>query len=317
MKILVVEPIDTAATDWLSQQGADVILGYNGEDWQAVAEDIVALIYRGQVVIDGPYLDQFPSLRVVGKHGVGINTVDLSATGERGVLVTNTPGANANSVAEHAVLLLLAVTRRLVPVDALVRTGQYGERLGLPTVNEVRGSKVGIIGGGRIGRRVAEILEGGFDCTIGLLDPFVPEEDVAYLDPERFDGAGELCDWADSIVVAAPLTEQTRDLISAPELARLGPSGIVVISSRGGIVNEGDLTDAVRRGVVGGAGVDVFSPEPPPPNNPLLELDNVVVTPHYGGHSKEAREAMARMVCQQVWTLLNGGTAPLADQAWL
>jgi D-3-phosphoglycerate dehydrogenase len=317
MKVLVVEPIDPDAIAWLSGQGAEVILGYEMEDWETYANEIVALIYRGQLWIDGDYLDQFPSLRVVGKHGVGINTVDLSATKARGVLVTNTPGANANSVAEHAVALLLTVTRRLVPANTLVRDGRFAERLGLPTVSEVRGSRIGIVGGGHVGRRVGEILRGGFDCEIGFLDPFAPKDALAHLDPRHYDDVDLLCEWADSVIVAAPLTEQTRDLVSAEQLARLGPSGVLVISSRGGIVNEGELVKALRAGAIAGAGVDVYREEPPSRDHPLLTLDNVVLTPHYGGLSSQASERMAQMVCEHVWTLLNGGTAPLADQAWL
>ena len=310
--ILVAEPIHEVGTQWLQAQGATLLEGWESDAWKERAEEIRAVIVRS-FRVDQAVLDALPNLAVVGKYGVGVNTVDLEACAARGVQVTNVPGANAQAVAELAVTLLLAVARDLVLCDGMAREGRFRDRFGLRYMEEIDGARIGILGAGRIGRRVGAILEGGFGCTIAYLDPFASPEGVMLLPT-----IGELCAWADHLVIAAPLTPQSRGLVGAAELAALGPQGIVVISSRGGIVDEDALATAVRDGTIRGAGLDVYATEPPAVEGPLFSTPGIVLTPHVGGATERSRERMAVEVTRQVWALLHGQPAPLVGaEAWL
>jgi D-3-phosphoglycerate dehydrogenase len=316
--ILIMQPIPEAAVDWLRAQGAEVLLGWE-DDWRSRAGDVRALVYYS-IRVDRELLDALPALEVVGKRGAGVDTVDLEETERRGIRVTNIVGAdgNANTVAEHAITLLFAATRAIPAADRFTRAGRFRERMSLPLVEEISRSRVGIVGVGQIGGRIASMLGGGFQCELGAYDPYLLAERAAELAVRRFETVRELVEWADNLVVAAPLTPETRGLVGAGELRLLGPNGVVVVSSRGGIVDERALADAVRDGTIRGAGVDVYDPEPPEPDNPLFELDRVVLTPHVAGASRTSRERTSLMVCQQVWSLLHGGTAPLVGgQPWL
>lgn len=315
MRILITQPIPTVAVDWLRDQGADVVLGFPGDDWRARAATVEGLVYYS-IKIDKPLLDQLPALRVVGKRGVGIDTVDLAELDRRGILLTTVGGefGNHNTVAEHAITLLFAATRAIPMADAFTRAGRFTERMSLPLVREVSESRVGIVGAGRIGGRVADMLRLGFQCEIGIFDPYLDAERTEALHAKRFDTVGALCEWADNVVITAPLTDETRGLLGPAELRRLGPDGIVVVSSRGGIVDETALVEAVRTGAVRGAGIDVYSPEPPAPDNPLFGLDRVVLTPHVAGASDRSRARTSLLICQQVWALLHGEPAPVVGR---
>ena len=316
MRILILEPIDLTSIHWLREQGADVILGFDDEEWDSQADDIHAIIYRS-MAIDESLMERLPALRVIGKHGVGINTIDTRAAAERGIVVTNTPGANANSVSEQAVALLLSATRDLGICDASVRDNRFTDRLSMPLRNEVTGTKLGIIGAGAIGRRVAEIMSRGFDCAVGFFDPYVDPDRISYLTAMLFETPRDLCSWASNLVIAAPLTDETLGLVGLDDLRALGSEAVVVVASRGGIVSEGALVEALREGLIRGAGVDSYETEPPAEDNPLFDLVNVVLVPHMGGHTKEARRRMAQSVVEQVWALLNGGRAPVVGRtAW-
>jgi D-3-phosphoglycerate dehydrogenase len=317
MRIVVTEYLHPRAVDWLIAQGASVTLAYEGDAWEPVADVTRAIIVRS-FKVDARLLDRMPALEIVGKQGVGVNTIDLDEATSRGVKVTNLRGINTNSVAEHAVAMLLAVARDLVACDAMVRQGSFADRFELRMMKELTESRLGLVGSGRIGRRVAEICRAGFGCAIGVYDPYLDLVAVDHIQPRRFDDVTELFGWADHVVVAAPLTEATRGLVDPAVLERLGPDGILVCSSRGGIVDEPSLAAAISAGTIRGAGVDVYDPEPPGPDGPLLKTTGTVLTPHLGGHSDKSRERSGMAIAEQVWSLLNGESAPLVgDEAWL
>jgi D-3-phosphoglycerate dehydrogenase len=319
MRILIAQSIPTVAIDWLRAQGAELVLAFDDDGWRDKLDEVRGLIYYS-VKVDKALLDSMPALEVVGKRGVGIDTVDLEELARRGIKLTNIGGSNgnANTVAEHAITLLTAATRAIPTTDAFTRAGRFVERMSLPLVKEISESRIGIVGAGQIGGRVADILRGGFQCEIGIYDPYATPERAAQLGARAFDTVAALLEWADNAVITAPLTPETRGMIGLAELRLLGPDGIVVISSRGGIVDEPALAEAVRSRLIRGAGVDVYSPEPPPKDNPLFDLDRVVLTPHVAGASDKSRERTSLMICQQVWALLHGQPAPLVgEQAWL
>lgn len=318
VRVLIMQPIPTAAIDWLRDRGAETILGWE-EDWRAKADTIRGLVYYS-ICVDRELLDALPALEVIGKRGAGVDTVDLEEAARRGIRITNIVGAdgNANTVAEHAMMLLVAATRSVLVADRFVRAGRFRERMSLPLVEEISGSRIGILGVGQIGSRIAAMCRDGFQCELGVYDPYLPEERARELGAEAFADVHGLADWAANLVIAAPLTAETRGLVGLDDLRALGPRGVVVVSSRGGIVDEQALAEAVRSGAIRGAGIDVYSPEPPADDNPLFGLDGVVLTPHVAGASRTSRERTSLMVCQQVWSLLHGGDAPLVgDQPWL
>jgi D-3-phosphoglycerate dehydrogenase len=316
MHILITEPVHPVATEWFADKGVTMVLDYEGQPWEP-ADKIRAIVTRS-FKVTAEVLDRLPALEFVAKYGVGVNTIDLEACATRGIKVTNLPGANANSVAEHGVALLTGVTRDLIVCDTIARAGRFDERFDIRWMAELTEAKVGIFGGGRIGRRVAEICHTGYQCEIALHDPFVPAGAWDDLSAQQVETIPDLFDWAEYVVVAAPLTDQTRNSVGADELARLGKDGIVVVSSRGGIVNEDALAEAVSSGTIRGAGLDVFEGEPPSPDNPLFKLQQVVLSPHVGGASEKSRRRMGLQLCHQLWALLNGEDAILVgNEAWL
>jgi D-3-phosphoglycerate dehydrogenase len=318
VKILVMQELPDSSIDFLRQQGAQVLFAYESDDWRASAAEVRALIYYS-VKIDKQLLDTLPALEVIGKRGAGVDSLDLDEALARGIRVTNVgAGGNANAVSENALTLLLAATRGVVTRDAFTRAGHFTGRFGLRLVQEISGTRMGIVGAGNIGRRTADILRAGYQCEIGFYDPFLAPEVAAGLDARIFDDLGELFDWSANVIVAAPLTPRTRNMVGAAQLRRLGPEGVLVIASRGGIVDEAALVAALSSGDIRAAGTDVYDGEPPAPDHPFFALDNIVLMPHVGGASQQAREGSSLTCCRQVVALLNGGDAPLVGaQLWL
>ena len=247
-------------------------------------------------------LDAATNLKVVANHGAGVDNVDVEAATRNGVPVCNTPGVNARSVAEHAVMLLLAVKRRLVPADEHVRVG--GWERGAFAGTELRGETVGLLGVGDIGGETARLL-GGFDVDLLAYDPYVPAGDV----PDGAEAVGSVRDLfarSDVVSVHTPLTDETDGLVGADELAALGPGGAFVNTARGGVVDEGALVAALDRGDLAGAGLDTFDPEPPESSNPLFGRDDVVCTPHVAGVTEEALDRMSRGAAENVRAVYEG-----------
>lgn len=277
----------------------------------AGAEAIVVRVFR----IDPALLAAAPKLKLVTKHGSGVDNIDIPACTGRGVLVVNTPGgANSTSVAEGAVTLMLAVLRRVRDMDACVRGNHFNERW-KHTLNELWGKTLGIVGFGQIARVTARICGAGFNMKLLAYDPFVPAEEMAKLGATKVEALTALAAEADVVTVHAPLTKGTQHLIGAEVLAAMRPHAVVVNTSRGGLIDEAALIAALRAGRIAGAGLDVFEQEPPAPDNPLFALNNVVLSPHVAGVTEESLRDMAMNVVKvtdQVFagerpaTLLNG-----------
>jgi phosphoglycerate dehydrogenase-like enzyme len=220
-------------------------------------------------------LDAGP-LRVVVRVGSGTDNIDLEAARRRGVRVAATPGANARSVAELAIGLLLALARHLVLHDREVRSGSWSRHTGI----ELAGRRLGVVGYGAVGRQVAAIA-GALGMDVVATDPLAPEGDVPLVD------LGTLLAASDAVSLHAPLAEDTRGMIGAAELGRMRPRSLLVNTSRGGLVDERALAEALAAGRIRGAAADAFEHEPPL-GSPLLGLDNFVASPHAGGATVEA-----------------------------
>lgn len=249
-----------------------------------------------------------PRLRLVQLLSAGYDRADLDAARAAGVPVCNNGGANAVAVSEHAILLMLAVSRRLVRQHLNVSSGAWrGNQT--PRVHELRGRTLGIVGLGTIGKKTARLAQ-AFGMTVVYYDVARLPEDQEDLLNVRFRLLRELLREADIVSLHTPLNEATRHLIGAAELALMKPSAILVNTARGPVVDEAALLAALTGGAIAGAGLDVFDQEPPPPDNPLLGLDNVTLTAHLAGPTFESNAARVRNAFDNVQRVARG-EAPL------
>jgi phosphoglycerate dehydrogenase-like enzyme len=245
-----------------------------------------------------------PRLKAIVKHGAGVDNIAIPAASAQGVMVANTPGGNnSTAVAEGAVSMMLALLRRSREMDALVRENRWDERWGI-RLGDLTGAKVGLIGFGRIARVVAKICGAGFGAEVAAYDPMVPDADIRAAGVEPMDLAGVLA--RDVVSIHTPLTEGTRDLIDTVELGMMQPHAILVNCSRGGIINEPALAEALRTGQIAGAGIDVFEAEPPPADHPLFGLPNCLLSPHVAGVTEAGMKDMALNVASVIETISRG-----------
>ena len=249
------------------------------------------------------------SLRGVVAWGVGYDHVDVEAASKRGIYVANTRGSNAESVAEHAFSLILALSRRIVVLDNFVKTGRWStrEESGIPSSwfpVDLYGKILGIIGFGAIGSRVARIAS-GFGMRIIVFDPYLTTQDPR-LNGIQLVGLKQLLKESDFVTVHVSLNKETRGMIGEKELNLMKHTAYLINTSRGPVVDEGALVAAITKGKIAGAGLDVFENEPIEPDNPLLGFDNVVLSPHIAGGSVEALNATALTVSEEAIRILNG-----------
>ena len=249
-------------------------------------------------------LDSAPRLRAISKYGAGLDNVDLAAAAERGVQVRAAVGTNARSVAELAVGLMFAMARHLVPSGATTKTGGWGRTRGV----ELQGRTLGILGLGSIGREVAKMARGigmdvlAYDPVVDPSSPFLAEHGVRLAD------RADVIRAADFLTLHLPLLDTTRGMMDAATLATMKPTAVLINTSRGELVDETALLDALTGKRLGGAASDVFSKEPPSADHPLLKLDNFVLTPHIGAYTQEANRRMAEVSAANLAEMLEIGT---------
>lgn len=270
-------------------------------------EEIDAIILRAYPV-DAAVMDRCKNLKVIGKHGVGCNTIDLNAAKERGITVLNTPKANTNSVAELIVGLILDIARNITVADEKTQEGAFSQIAPAEmTGMEVSGKTLGLIGTGNIARRAAQILHDGFGVKVIGYDPFVDRKSMEKMGYEKYDTVPELIAASDIVNVSVPLTPATENLIAGDTFNSFKKTAILVNAARGGIVNEDDLYEALKNGRLRAAACDAFVQEPPTRENTrLYELDNFIGTPHIGACAEEALYRMGDEVVHEVIRVLDG-----------
>ncbi len=239
-------------------------------------------------------------LRVIARYGVGVDSVDLDAARERGIVVTNTPGANADGVAELTVGLMLALARNLPQADRETKAGGWPRLQGV----SLSGKVVGLVGFGAIGRLVARKLS-GFDCVILAYDPLLSVETAAGANVQLA-SLEELAARADFLSLHCPLTPETRNLVNHRFLKQMKPGAFLINTARGELVDETALYAALQSGHLRGAALDVFAAQPPGADNPLLQLPQVIATPHTGAHSDSAANAMGWGALRNCLAVLKG-----------
>jgi len=265
--------------------------------------DVDAIVIRARGQIDGTLLAQASRLCVVARHGVGLDNIDVEACSRRGIWVVHTPLASVSAVAEHAVTLMLAGAKEIVRGDQAVRTGEFVAAGQSIVALELRGKTLGIVGFGRIGQKVAEICRAAFAMPVLFAD-VVPHHEAARRLGASYVSLDELLTRSDVVSLHLPLTPETRHLIDEAALRRLRQGAILVNTSRGAVVDEHALVEALRARRLSAA-LDVFEEEPLPVSHPLAGLTNVVLTPHNASHTDAALRAMG-MVVEDVIRILGG-----------
>ena len=284
-----------------SKASTDELLAREAEDATVIIAEYAKLTSR--------IIGAAQKLKAVAVWGVGYDHVDIEAASNRGIYVTNCRGANAESVAEHVFALVLALSRKVIQMDALVRGGRWSVQqetgLGASLIpQDLQGKTIGIIGFGEIGSRVSRIAH-GFDMRVLVNDPYIVPDRVRDHDVDQVD-LDSLLRNADIVTIHTVLTPETTGLIGGRQLATMKPTAILINASRGPVINQGDLAEALEKRSIAFAGLDVFAREPIDPDDPLLELENVVLSPHIAGGSAEALNATSMAVVMEVSRVLRG-----------
>jgi D-3-phosphoglycerate dehydrogenase len=314
-KILIVEHIHPAGEALLAGAGELIFpQPQNAQGILAAIGECDALVVRN-TPISRAILEAGPRLRVVGRHGVGHDSVDSAAAGTLGIPVVYTPAANTESVAEITVAFILMLGRKIHQAHAAMRSGrllsdtvtlsvmaQRGELASF----DVWGKTLGVVGVGRIGSTVARKMTAAFNVRVLGYDPYLPAEVLAGYGVQKVDRLEDMLPECDFLTLHCPGGAETRHMIDAARLACLKPGAYLVNTARGTIVEEAALVEALASGRLAGAAIDVYDPEPPLPGCPLLRLDNVIVTPHFCAMTEESLRNMGLAVAQGVLDALAG-----------
>ena len=296
------------ALDQLAQAAAD-----------AVAEPILAVAHAYQIGsardelvpkfhATADLLKRTPNLLIVSTNGAGYDTVNVKHCTDAGVLVVNQTGGNKEAVAEHVLGLMLGLSKRVMETDRNMRRGTLGDRADF-IGRDILGKTVGIVGLGNVGSRVAELCRGLFQMRVLSYDPYVSADEMKRRGAEKVE-LDALLGAADFISINCPLTDETRGMIGARQYALMQPHAYFINTARGFIHDETALAEALRNNTIAGAGLDVWTKEPPPADHPLLQFDNVMVSPHTAGVTREARANMGKFAAEQMLDVLDGKPAP-------
>jgi len=305
MNVLIAEPLAPAGVElFQSQPGWNVIIS-NPKEYAQHLADADALLVRSAVQVTKAVLEKAPKLRVIGRAGVGVDNVDLEAATEAGVLVMNTPGGNAVSVAEHTLALMLAMARHIPQANASTRAGKWEKKKLMG--NELRGKTLGIVGLGSIGREVVKRAR-AFEMRVVAHDPYVTLKIAQDLGIELV-SLDALYAASDYISMHVAATAETTGMLSAVAFQRMKQGVRIVNCARGELVDEAALREAIDSGKVAGASLDVFSAEPPPAGFTLFGTEQVLATPHIAGSTEEAQETVGVRIAEQVVEYLKNGVA--------
>ena len=302
-KVVIAQKADQQVLRML-QKVAEVVQVQEGnlDDLKEKLQGAQAALVGTWMKFNAELMDVSPALKVISRTGAGVDNVDVEAATQRRILVLNTPTANSVSVAEHAVALLLALSKQLAFLDASIRQGNFkARRLYLPV--DVEGKTLGLVGCGNIGRLVAQKCRDAFHMRMIAYDPFLKRapEGIALLPTMR-----EVLEQADYVSLHLPYSPETKNLIARAELSLMKPSAFLINTSRGGIVDEAALAEALNTGAIAGAALDVFEHEPPETASPLLSCRNLLMTPHSAALTRECVLRVAVCAAQGIVDFLSG-----------
>ncbi len=307
MKVLVSDKLGDAGVQLFEQEegiDVDVNTGLSPEELQSVIGDYDALVVRSATKVTEDVLEAATNLKAIGRAGIGVDNIDVEGATKRGIIVMNTPTGNIVTTAEHAVAMMMALTRNIPQGTASMKAGRWDKKL--LQGREIYNKTLGVIGFGKIGSIVANRGR-GLKMRVVVYDPVVT--------PDKIEKAGcesvslkELYSQSDYISVHVPKSKKTLGMIGKKAFEQMKEGVMIINCARGGIVDENALDEAMESGKVAGAALDVFSTEPPPPDLPLLQRDNVISTPHLGASTAEAQENVAIMVARQLISFLKTNT---------
>jgi D-3-phosphoglycerate dehydrogenase len=308
MNVLLPQPIETEAISLLEKEKCIVKTAAEPkpETVLPLLKDAQGLILRTGISITRDLIVAADELLVISRTGGGLDNVDVKAATEKGIIVTSNLGVNTVSVAEHVLSMILALSKRLILLDNSVRNDNFGIRYqNLP--RDIHGKTIGLLGFGRIGFEIGKICRQTFDMQVIAYDPYLSDEkkNECY-SWVRMVELEELLSESDVVSIHVPLTDKTRHLMNAAEIALMKPDALLINTSRGGVVNEPALAAALQNDKLAGAGLDVFSEEPVEANNPLLKLDNVILTPHTAALTRECVTRMATEAAKCVLDVFAG-----------
>ncbi len=303
-KVLVSDPIDQAGIDILSQVAqVDQQIGLSSEGLKKIIPQYDALMIRSGTQVTSDVIEVADNLRIIGRAGVGVDNVDVPAATQRGVLVVNSPGGNTIAAAEHALALLLSLSRHIPHAHASTISGSWDRKKYVG--NELYKKTLGVVGLGKIGSHVAKVAN-AMGMEVIAFDPFISVDRAQQMQVRLFDIA-DLFKQADFITLHLPRTAETENLVNAKLLSSMKPTARLVNCARGGIVDEEALATAVKSNVIAGAALDVYAKEPFPSDSPLLLVnERLILTPHLGASTEEAQENVAIDVAEQIRDVLLG-----------
>ncbi|WP_282155475.1 hydroxyacid dehydrogenase [Cytobacillus gottheilii] len=303
-KVLIPQDIAQEGKDFLLEKGYEVKVGSGTDEATVIAEgkDADAVLLRTSVV-DRKILESLPNVKIVARHGVGFDNVDIQAAADLGIWVTNTPLSNAKTVAETTFALILTAAKNIIDVSQKMREGDFfykNQHKGM----DLEGKKLGILGFGRIGKMVAKQAD-AFDMEVLVYDPFVSSSVEGFPNIKIVDRE-ELFKQADIVTLHLPSTDETKNSIGEKEFSLMKESAYFINLARGEIVNEPELISSLKNKQIRGAVLDVFSQEPLPMDHPLFDLENVILTPHIASNTEECMARMALHAAMEIDRVLSG-----------
>jgi D-3-phosphoglycerate dehydrogenase len=264
---------------------------------------------EGVVVRTAPFtreiIEAAKSLKVIGRHGVGVDNIDVKAATEKGIFVVNTPDANATSVVEHTLTVIGALAKHVVVRDKATRIGDWEIRNNYKAI-DLDGKTLGLVGLGKIGSLVAKRAAVAYNMKVIAFDPYITPEKAREMGVTIVAAIDDVFKQADVVSLHTPLTPETRSFVNAARLRLMKPSAFLVNFSRGEVVDEKSLYDALKKGAIAGAALDVYDPEPPKKDNPLYSLENVILSPHSAALTQECVIRMATGAAEGVVDVLTG-----------
>ncbi len=306
MKVLISDSMSEKAVEIFKNAPGitvDVITGLKPEELKAKIKDYHALVVRSSTKVTKEILEAAENLKVVGRAGTGVDNVDCVAATKKGVVVMNTPGGNTITTAEHAVAMMLSLARKVPQATASMKRGEWEKKKFEGT--EITGKTLGVLGVGNIGGVVVSRAI-GLKMNVIAYDPFISAEAADKMGVTLV-SMDELFKKSDFISVHVPLLNETKNLVNAEAFKKMKKGVKLINCARGGIVNEKDLAEAIKAKIVSGAALDVFEKEPTPADNPLLSMDEVILTPHLGASTHEAQESVALAIADQIVDYLTKG----------
>lgn len=306
LKVVIIQPIHPSGIEILKSNDVEVCL-IAQPSIEAVTKKIIdanGIIVRSFLITE-KIIHTCKSLRVIGRYGAGVDNIDISAATDRGIPVVYTPGIHTKTVAEHTLALIFGLAKRLVNSDSALRRGEWNVREENATL-DLDGKVLGIIGYGRIGKEVARKAVAAFEMSVLAYDPYIYNRESKFHEVRFVDSLDDLLHESDFVSIHVPSSDRTKGMIGSRELAKMKPTSFLINTSRGDIIDESALIEVLRRGKIAGAGLDVFEIEPPRLDNPLLQLPNVIVTPHLAGMTAESVVRLSTAVAQGILDVFQG-----------